>query len=139
MWHEIILNTFSESYLLMFLGLHTFSHVVYTRVIKRPLKFQEGVSYDLDFVHNNSEGNLITNSAFFLMIFCVLILPFSALSSSNYWLFLLLTILLIVTLFISDFAFVTRNNRGNEGLVAYVAVITFSIPTLAISLTLYLF
>ena len=123
----------------MFLGLHTFAHIFYTRVIKRPLKLQEGVSYSLDYVHQNSEGNFITDSAFFIMLLCVLILPFSALSSSHYWLFLLITVILIAILFISDFSFVTRNNRGNEGLVAYIAVFTFAIPTLAISLILYFF
>lgn len=139
MSYEILLKTFSESYLLTFLALHTFAHLFYTRVIKRPLKLEEGVSYSLDFVHSNSEGNFITDSAFFVMLLCVLILPFSALSSTHYWLFLLLTIVLIITLFISNITFVTRNNRANEGLVAYIAIFTFSIPTLAISLILYYF
>ena len=139
MWYKTILNTFSDSYLLTFLGIHAFIHVIYTRIFKRPLKLEEGVSYSLEAVHKYNDGNIITDSAFFVMLLSVLILPFSALSSSHYWLFLLLMIVLVAILFISDFSFVCRNSRGNEGLIAYLAVFTIGIPALIISLVLYFF
>lgn len=138
MIYEYIYTSITESYLLMFIGIYTFLHVIYTRVIRPPLKLKEGVSYELDFALDD-HSNMLTDYAFHIMFFNTIALPVAALSSTYFWIYIGFSTLILITLFLSDISFTMRRNRGNPGLIAYVFFPLFYIPALGISTFLYLF
>lgn len=136
--YQYVFTTISGSYLLMFTCFYTCIHIFHTRIIKRPRKLKEGVSYDIDYAFSRNEPDFITNSAFIVNIFSVVSLPIAALSSNHYWGFLGLSTLFIIFLFLSDVSFVNRNKRGNEGLIAYLFIPLWYFPALGISIIIYL-
>ena len=138
MFYEYLYLTITESYLLMFIGIYTFSHVIYTRIIRPPLKLKEGVSYELDFALDE-HNNMLTDYAFHIMFFNTIALPIAALSSTHFWIYIGMSTLILVTLFLSDTSFTLRRNRGNPGFIAYMFFPLFYIPALGISIMLYLF
>ena len=139
MFYDKIVITLTESYILMFMCIYTITHIFHTRIIKPPIKLKEGVSYDLEFVFKNSEADIITGSAFFVMFFNIIALPITALSSSHYWIYISLSTTLIIILFLSDYSFATRRNSSNDGLIMYAAIPMYYFPALCISIVLYLF
>lgn len=139
MFSENIYPTFTESYLLMFLAGFTIAHIVYTRILRPPLKLEENVSYDLESSLNYGH-NFLTEYAFIVIVFNVFTLPITALTSLDYLTFISISTLLMTILYFNDISFVKRNNYGNPGLVAYVMPPLFYFPVIAISALLhYLF
>ena len=138
MFYDYIYTTITNSYLLIFISIYTFTHVFYTCVIKPPLKLKDGVSYDFHFVFKNSEDNFITENSYLVIIFNMIALPIAALSSDHYWVYIGLSTLLLFILHLSDFFFAKRRNNRNPGLLTYIFFTFFYIPTSAVSIVLHL-
>ena len=136
MFYEYIYSTILDSVLLMFMCLFAPLHIFYANIMYRPLKFKEGEVYIFEF-DSKTKGNIVTESAFFVLLINIIALPIGALTSIHYWIYICISTILTALLFLSSIKFHSRNNKGNPGSIVYVAIPLYYFPATGVSILLH--
>ena len=134
MIQEYLYLTLLDSYLLMFMLLYTVAHVIYTRVLNAPRKVTDKV---IDVSLNDKTPFRFSGLAIYVMMFNMFALPIAALWSTHYWSYIILSSVLMTTLFLSDIFYNDRVNSGNPGSIAYMVFPMVYIPAVIISVLIH--
>ena len=139
MFFDKIYTSFAESWMLLFLLVFTVAHIVFTQgthLIQQLIIKKHGF-------YTSSLGDRqwfsIHDMSFPVMLVDMIALPIIALSSSHYWIYLGLSVVLMVSLFFSS---ITHNDRvayGNPGSIAFMIFPLYFVPAVIISIVLHLF